>query len=100
MILAPAMNTAMWYHPLTKKQFEAIQEFANTDANSNNRGWASETGVIILEPATKTLACGEIGVGALAELDDIVFEVKKCLKQVGLKEIIETTNHDVRHLEK
>jgi len=32
-----------------------------------------------VEPAIKTLACGEVGVGALADLDDLVGIVVKCL---------------------
>lgn len=67
-ILAPAMNTGMWYHPLTKIQLETIRRFSKDDK-----------GVIIIEPAVKTLACGEIGVGALAEIDDIIHAVTECL---------------------
>lgn len=91
-ILAPAMNTAMWYHPLTKNQLETIQKFASPDAKSNNY---AGTGVIIVKPATKALACGEIGAGALADLEDIMYEVKKCLVQIGLIELLQTTNCDV-----
>ncbi|EED92441.1 HAL3 halotolerance protein, partial [Thalassiosira pseudonana CCMP1335] len=49
-ILAPAMNTAMWDHPLTRKQLEKVDT------------------VTIVQPAVKTLACGEVGAGALADL--------------------------------
>lgn len=94
-ILAPAMNTAMWYHPLTKNQLVAIRNFASPDAKSNNYHGNAGTGVTIVEPATKTLACGEIGAGALADLDDIMYEVKKCLVQIGLLELLQMTNCDV-----
>lgn len=79
-ILAPAMNTAMWDHPLTSWQLETIKKFSRVkddDDKSNNQ--EEENGVHIVEPAVKTLACGEIGAGALADLDDIISAVKRCL---------------------
>lgn len=84
-ILAPAMNTAMWDHPLTRMQLETIQQFATGakkscgDITDNDN--KEMTRVIIVEPAVKTLACGDVGAGALAELDDIMCSVKKCLVQ-------------------
>ena len=79
-ILAPAMNTAMWDHPLTSWQLETIKKFTRMkkdDDKSNNQ--KEESRVHIVEPAVKTLACGEIGAGALADLDDIISTVKRCL---------------------
>eukprot|EP00975_Prorocentrum_lima_P029588 6211436-Prorocentrum_lima.AAC.1 len=35
--------------------------------------------VVVVQPVAKTLACGEVGVGALAELDDIISTTKQCL---------------------
>jgi phosphopantothenoylcysteine synthetase/decarboxylase len=69
LILAPAMNTAMWQHPLTRSQLAAIQSF-----------WADPqtNGIQIIEPQVKTLACGEVGTGALASVNDIVEVVSKC----------------------
>ena len=68
MILAPAMNTAMWEHPLTQPQLQTIQGFSTTTRNNNNS-------VTIVEPQVKTLACGETGNGALASVDDILLAV-------------------------
>jgi phosphopantothenoylcysteine decarboxylase len=51
-ILAPAMNTAMWNHPITKQQLDII------------RGWGF---VDIIQPISKKLACGDIGIGAMEE---------------------------------
>ena len=79
-ILAPAMNTAMWDHPLTSWQLETIKKFTRVkddDDKSNNQ--EEESRVHIVEPAVKTLACGEIGAGALADLDDIISAVKRSL---------------------
>eukprot|EP00594_Rhizosolenia_setigera_P009727 CAMPEP_0178974034 /NCGR_PEP_ID=MMETSP0789-20121207/22172_1 /TAXON_ID=3005 /ORGANISM="Rhizosolenia setigera, Strain CCMP 1694" /LENGTH=237 /DNA_ID=CAMNT_0020662203 /DNA_START=43 /DNA_END=756 /DNA_ORIENTATION=+ len=79
LIIAPAMNTAMWLHPLTQKQIETIQSFWCTSNNIIIENL--DCGVNVVEPQTKTLACGEIGHGALACVDDIVHSVEICLKK-------------------
>jgi phosphopantothenoylcysteine decarboxylase len=51
------MNTQMWEHPIVQR----------------NLGWLREAGrYTIVAPSEKRLACGEVGVGGLAEVDDIV----------------------------
>lgn len=75
-VLCPAMNTAMWDHLLTSQQLDAIRCFgkgAGTAADGD------DSIVKIVEPMVKKLACGDIGAGALAELDDILHCVNKCL---------------------
>jgi phosphopantothenoylcysteine decarboxylase len=77
MILAPAMNTAMWEHPITQLHLQAIQSFFHHYRNKQNmlRGTSDEymdDGVIVVPPQSKELACGEIGNGALASLDTIL----------------------------
>ena len=64
-VLAPAMNTAMWQHPLTQQQLQTIQSFSSKDKDV----------VKIVTPMVKTLACGEVGQGALASVDDIAMAV-------------------------
>lgn len=54
-LLAPAMNTYMWKNPLTKKQLEVC----------------TDLGFIIVPPISKTLACGDVGEGAMAEPSQI-----------------------------
>lgn len=71
MVLAPAMNTAMWEHPLTSSQLVIVRGFWNC-FNNNVRDNNDNVGVYVVEPQVKALACGEVGTGALAELDDIV----------------------------
>jgi phosphopantothenoylcysteine synthetase/decarboxylase len=68
LLLAPAMNTAMYDNPLTARQMATIQSFWNTEKNSN--------GVIRIDPQVKTLACGEVGDGALASVDLIISSVQ------------------------
>lgn len=57
LIVCPAMNTAMWEHPVTKKHLDEIAEFGR---------------IIVVPPVTKTLICGDIGMGAMAEVDIIL----------------------------
>jgi phosphopantothenoylcysteine decarboxylase len=98
-ILAPAMNTGMWYHPLTKMQLETIKKFSGFDPAIGSNESKEERGVIIVEPAVKILACGETGAGALAELDDIIRAVRKCLVRWESYGRTANSNNDVRHLE-
>lgn len=59
--LCPAMNTAMWDHPVVARNRAWI------DALDRYR-W--------IEPATKRLACGEYGSGGLADPADILAAVE------------------------
>ncbi|KAL9001222.1 MAG: hypothetical protein Q9169_000406 [Polycauliona sp. 2 TL-2023] len=71
-IVAPAMNTAMWLHPITKKQIKVLEEDWGADARSD--GW-----VEILKPIEKTLACGDAGSGAMREWTDVVSIIEERL---------------------
>ena len=66
-----------------------------SDPVSGNNAGKDERSVIVVEPAVKTLACGETGAGALAELDDIVRAVSKCLAQRESDGRTTNTNIDV-----
>jgi phosphopantothenoylcysteine decarboxylase len=70
-ILAPAMNTAMWLHRLTQQQLDMIRGFYGAGDASMLR---------VVQPQSKMLACGDIGDGALAEVPTIVETVFDCLK--------------------
>ena len=65
LVLAPALNTAMWGHPLTKSQLDSVRGFWNRESGGRN-------GIVVVEPQVKKLACGEVGRGALASVADIV----------------------------
>ncbi|KNE90015.1 hypothetical protein PSTG_16533 [Puccinia striiformis f. sp. tritici PST-78] len=56
-IIFPSMNTLMYDHPLTRKQLKTVVE---------------EIGMEVNGPISKTLACGDIGLGAMTEWKDIV----------------------------
>lgn len=55
-VVAPAMNTAMWKHPLTETQIRAVEQW----------GW-----VDVLWPVEKELACGDVGVGAMRAWEEV-----------------------------
>jgi phosphopantothenoylcysteine decarboxylase/phosphopantothenate--cysteine ligase len=62
-LIAPAMNTSMYLHPVTQKSIQSLKAM----------------GIEILETASGVLACGEVGWGRLLEPDLIVEEVKRHL---------------------
>jgi phosphopantothenoylcysteine decarboxylase len=79
-ILVPAMNTAMWEHPLTTKQLNQIESFGMTANKHNNCDVGrKDSRVHIIQPQTKVLACGEMGVGAMADVNTIVEVVRDVL---------------------
>lgn len=55
-LIAPAMNTAMWEN-------EIVQE---------NLARLKRAGFAVIEPREARLACGDVGKGALAKVDEIV----------------------------
>lgn len=77
-ILAPAMNTLMWEHPLTRRHLATLAELAGASLPCdldqdqmipiiNDRCRTLR----IVAPVSKALACGDIGVGAMASVADI-----------------------------
>lgn len=59
LIVAPAMNTMMWEHPITQSHLSSVRDF----------------GIAIIPPISKKLACGDTGCGAMAEVPSIVQHV-------------------------
>ena len=55
-VVAPAMNSFMFTHPITNVQIEILKSFS----------------IHILPVVEKTLICGDKGIGAMLEVDDIV----------------------------
>lgn len=59
-LLCPAMNTQMWEHPIVQR----------------NLRWLDEAGRYrVVAPTEKRLACGDVGPGGLADVEDIVAAV-------------------------
>lgn len=89
-VLAPAMNTFMWEHPMTRRHLHRlIQDFgqvpAPADANLDTLvTWLNEhcPRLRLIPPQSKRLACGDVGKGAMAEVLDIVAIVQDCWSPV------------------
>jgi phosphopantothenoylcysteine decarboxylase/phosphopantothenate--cysteine ligase len=67
-LVAPAMNPAMWSNPAVRANIERIRAL----------------GFEVVEPGVGRLACGETGPGRLADLDEIMARV------AGLRTAVET----------
>lgn len=83
-VLAPAMNTLMWEHPLTGRHLRQIAEDAGiTGIDSGSDLEAIMAGInqakrrlTIVPPVSKRLACDDVGVGAMAERTEILAALK------------------------
>lgn len=67
MIVCPAMNTAMWEHPITQQHLDQIKTFGPN--------------VYVIPPIVKTLICGDHGMGAMEEPSVIAQRVADILTQ-------------------
>ena len=68
--LAPAMNTAMYVHPVTEKSLKILRdEWGKSESNPD--GW-----ITILPPIEKSLACGDTGTGGMMDWRDIVKNIR------------------------
>lgn len=65
LLFCPAMNTSMWNHPITAQQIAIL------------KSW----GYIEIPCISKTLMCGDQGLGAMAEISSIVDKVNELLKK-------------------
>lgn len=64
-IVAPAMNTKMWTHPATAGHIETLCSW----------------GTVLVKPVSKMLACGDVGVGAMASVGDILSAIEQVPQQ-------------------
>ena len=82
-VLAPAMNTLMWENPFTRKHLHALGGSDLPDhldslqliAAINERS----RGIRIVPPIEKELACGDVGLGGMAEVSTIIAAVQAML---------------------
>lgn len=65
LLFCPAMNTAMWLHPITAQQVSKLKEF----------------GYVEIPCIAKKLVCGDEGKGAMAEVSTIVSAVEQYLQK-------------------
>lgn len=66
-LIAPAMNTNMYDNPLTQANIHTLHTIGYKE----------------IEPKESLLACGDIGKGALANVDDIVKVVQSTLQDIS-----------------
>jgi phosphopantothenoylcysteine decarboxylase len=89
-LVALAMNTAMWIHPITAQQVRileedwGVKEIDKNDAEGENQGTPQQGWFEVLRPIEKTLACGDVGTGAMLEWTEIV---KLIEQRLGLSDI-------------
>ena len=84
-VLAPAMNTLMWNSPVTRRHLALLLEDRGTSSPPSD--WtlaeAVETfarhapTIVLVPPQSKQLACGDVGVGAMADVGSIVKVVQR-----------------------
>ena len=86
-VLAPAMNTLMWTNPFTRRHLRSLA----ADAGAGHiPGHLDEAALIaqindrsktlrVVPPVEKRLACGDVGVGGLADVPDVVAAVNLML---------------------
>ena len=90
-ILAPAMNTLMWESPITRRHLSLLLA-------DHGDGWAQERwplseasdvfaahapGIILVPPQAKRLACGDFGMGAMADVPMIAEAVRQTFESVN-----------------
>ncbi|HEY0049705.1 MAG TPA: bifunctional phosphopantothenoylcysteine decarboxylase/phosphopantothenate--cysteine ligase CoaBC [Pyrinomonadaceae bacterium] len=63
-LVAPAMNTTMWFHPATQRNIERLKK----------------DGVLFVEPVSGELACKTVGTGKLEDVENIVAQALRLLK--------------------
>ena len=88
-LLAPAMNTLMWEHPLTLRHLRQLA--VDAGAGSEPEGTEPEAlmewinsqplNLRLIPPISKRLACGDVGVGAMAEIQDIFGVVREVTRK-------------------
>jgi phosphopantothenoylcysteine decarboxylase/phosphopantothenate--cysteine ligase len=66
-VVAPAMNTRMYLHPSTQKNLDALRE----------------RGVVVIDPGEGELACGDGGIGRMAEPSEIMEVLERELKHAS-----------------
>jgi phosphopantothenoylcysteine decarboxylase len=83
-VLAPAMNTLMWSHPSTGRHLRQLAADCGREAPAGLEldglvDWINEhcPRLRLVAPQSKRLACGDIGVGAMADVGELVSSIGK-----------------------
>ncbi len=83
-VLAPAMNTLMWRSPVTLRHLGQLLDDRGDGRQPG--GWTLDEapeifarhapGLVLIAPQSKRLACGDVGLGAMAEVATIAEAVR------------------------
>ena len=69
-VVAPAMNTFMWSQRVTAEHLATLRQ----------------RGVQVVAPVVKVLACGDMGMGAMATVEDVVAAAVDALREYSRKD--------------
>jgi phosphopantothenoylcysteine decarboxylase len=83
MLLAPAMNTFMWQHPLTRRHLRQLIVDHGGNVDNSDLLQLNEEELVdwlnahcprlrMVGPISKQLACGDVGIGGMSEVANIV----------------------------
>ena len=78
-VVAPAMNSCMWDHPITAKQIYVLEEEWGVKGGNPDKGW-----IEVLRPQEKMLACGDFGQGGMRAWQEIVVVIEERLRLTTL----------------
>jgi len=77
-VVAPAMNTAMWRHPISKRQIKVLEEdWGICEEGVDLHEDGGDRWFEVLRPQEKELACGDVGDGAMKDWREIVKVIEK-----------------------
>jgi phosphopantothenoylcysteine decarboxylase len=87
-ILSPAMNTLMWQSPVTLRHLrQLLADHGDPSAAGEGEAWNLDDApeifarraprLVLIPPQAKRLACGDVGVGAMAEVVTIAEAVRR-----------------------
>jgi phosphopantothenoylcysteine decarboxylase len=91
-VLAPAMNSLMWDSPVTHRHLRLLLE--DRGDGEPDVPWTLDeaagvfdrhaTGLVLVAPISKRLACGDVGPGGMAEVPEVVEGVRRALGRAGI----------------
>ena len=91
-VLAPAMNTLMWQSPITLRHLrQLLADFGDGTATAGLPTTLDEAPgafarhaprIVLVPPQAKRLACGDVGVGAMAEVAAVAEAVRAWAEDV------------------
>ncbi|CCW68045.1 unnamed protein product [Phytomonas sp. Hart1] len=102
-ILCPAMNSAMWAHPITAQHLETLRwwygvESAEDAVSAEHPFPTTLEGAMfqLMNPVSKRLACGDIGIGGMASPEDIAAVISHTMALIRERKLNETAESSLR----